>query len=192
MRAFLMNRDMVLVGLNPMPLMARWIRSGIIAALNIIADKTAVFSPSPRMLRAFSWGRVDANITGTIAKYLATSFAMLKVVTAPRVMSNCFPSMTTSMIFAGFDSKSHIGSSQGGGIVRAVPDHGHDPVLGLFPHHDLILVLGLGLGSVLVYPHLVRDALRGQRLVTGQHDRTDPHHLDRLDLLHNVRFENVP
>src|SRR5207249_5033264 len=106
MRAFLMKRDIVLVGLNRIPLIARGIRSGIIAALNIRADRTAVLSPSPRMLRVVSWGRVEANIAGTIAKYFATSFAMLKVVTAPRVMSSCFPSMTTSMIFAGFDSRS--------------------------------------------------------------------------------------
>src|SRR6266516_3909274 len=106
MSAFLMNRAIVLVGLNRIPPIARGIRSGMMIALKMSAERTAVFSPSPRTFRAFSSGRVVANITGTIAKYLATSLAMLNVVTAPRVMSSCFPSITTSMIFAGFDSKS--------------------------------------------------------------------------------------
>src|SRR2546425_5303669 len=106
MSAFLMNRDIVLVGLNRIPFMASGIKRGMMAALKMRAERTAVFSPSPRMFRAFSSGRVDANITGTIAKYFATSLAMLNVVTAPRVMSSCFPSMTTSMILAGLDSKS--------------------------------------------------------------------------------------
>ena len=49
---------------------------------------------------------VVAKRTGIIAKYFATSFAMLKAVTAPRVIRSCFPSMTTSIIFAGLDSRS--------------------------------------------------------------------------------------
>ena len=41
-----------------------------------------------------------------IAKYFATSFAMLKVVSAPRVISICFPVSTTSISFVGFESRS--------------------------------------------------------------------------------------
>src|SRR5438874_2570099 len=97
---------MVPEGLNVTPLIANGIKSGMIMALKIRAERTAVFNPSPRTFNAFSSGTVDANNTGMIAKYFATSFAMLNVVTAPRVISNCFPSITTSMILAGFDSRS--------------------------------------------------------------------------------------
>src|SRR6266516_209086 len=94
------------MSLNRSPPIARGIRSGMMIALKMSAERTAVFSPSPRTFRAFSSGRVVANITGTIATYLSTSLAMMNVVTAPRVNRSCFPSITTSMIFAGFDSKS--------------------------------------------------------------------------------------
>jgi hypothetical protein len=41
-----------------------------------------------------------------IAKYLATSLAMLKVVSAPRVISSCLPISTISMSLVGFESRS--------------------------------------------------------------------------------------
>src|SRR5262245_5592592 len=41
-----------------------------------------------------------------IAKYLATSLAMLKVVSAPRVMRSCFPISTISISLVGFESRS--------------------------------------------------------------------------------------
>jgi hypothetical protein len=46
------------------------------------------------------------NMAGMIAKYLATSFAMEKVVSAPRVMSSCLPISTISMSFVGLLSRS--------------------------------------------------------------------------------------
>ena len=48
------------------------------------------------------------NIAGIIAKYFATSFAMEKVVRAPRVISNCLPIATISMSFVGLLSRSTI------------------------------------------------------------------------------------
>ncbi len=92
-------------GLKETPFIASGIRSGIMIALKMRADRTAVCNPRPRMFNAMSSGIV-AKSTGIIAKYFATSFAMLNVVTAPRVMSSCFPSMTTSIILAGLDSRS--------------------------------------------------------------------------------------
>ena len=47
-------------------------------------------------------------MAGSIAKYLATSLAMLNVVIAPRVISNCLPSFTTFSIFEGSESRSTI------------------------------------------------------------------------------------
>ena len=46
------------------------------------------------------------NIAGMMAKYLATSFAMEKVVSEPRVISSCFPISTTSMSLVGLESRS--------------------------------------------------------------------------------------
>ena len=46
------------------------------------------------------------NIAGMMAKYLATSLAMLKVVRAPRVISSCLPISTISMSLVGFESRS--------------------------------------------------------------------------------------
>ena len=41
-----------------------------------------------------------------MAKYFATSLAIENVVSAPRVMSSCFPISTTSMSFVGLESRS--------------------------------------------------------------------------------------
>src|SRR5436305_1870633 len=41
-----------------------------------------------------------------IAKYLATSLAMLKVVSAPRVIRSCLPTSTTSISLVGLESRS--------------------------------------------------------------------------------------
>jgi len=48
------------------------------------------------------------NIAGKIAKYFATSFAMLKVVRAPRVINNCLPVSTISRSLVGLLSRSTI------------------------------------------------------------------------------------
>ena len=49
---------------------------------------------------------MNANIAGRIAKYLATSFAIENVVSAPRVISSCLPTSTISISFVGFESRS--------------------------------------------------------------------------------------
>jgi len=41
-----------------------------------------------------------------MAKYLATSLAMLKVVSAPRVMRSCLPISTISISLVGLESRS--------------------------------------------------------------------------------------
>src|ERR1035438_1505853 len=51
-------------------------------------------------------GNTPTSIAGMIAKYFATSLAMLKVVSAPRVMSSCFPISTMSSSFVGLESRS--------------------------------------------------------------------------------------
>ena len=46
------------------------------------------------------------NIAGIMAKYFATSLAMLNVVSAPRVISNCLPISTISISLVGSLSRS--------------------------------------------------------------------------------------
>ncbi len=53
-----------------------------------------------------SAGITAANIAGMMAKYLATSLAIEKVVNAPRVMRSCFPISTISMSLVGLESRS--------------------------------------------------------------------------------------
>ncbi|MNM06854.1 hypothetical protein D3C81_168800 [compost metagenome] len=63
---------------------------------------------SPIMFSTFISGIATMNMAGMMAKYLAISFAMLNVVSAPRVISSCFPIDTTSMILDGSESRSTI------------------------------------------------------------------------------------
>src|SRR6266496_4620503 len=75
------------------PRRAKGISAMIIRALKITADKIADCGVARRMmLMTFSCGNAPANMAGIIAKYLATSFATENVVSAPRVISNCFRS----------------------------------------------------------------------------------------------------
>jgi hypothetical protein len=46
------------------------------------------------------------KIAGRIAKYFATSLAIEKVVSAPRVISSCLPTSTISISFVGLESRS--------------------------------------------------------------------------------------
>src|SRR3989442_547000 len=79
----------------------------MMSALKITADRIALWGVARCMMLSFSSaGYVVANAAGMIAKYLATSFAMLNVVKAPRVISICLPVSTTSRSFVGFESRS--------------------------------------------------------------------------------------
>ena len=81
----------------------------IMSALKITALKMALVGLCSRMMFSGAIaGKVVINIAGMIAKYLATSFAMLNVVSEPRVMSICFPISTMSMSLVGLLSRSTI------------------------------------------------------------------------------------
>ena len=58
------------------------------------------------MFRLPSTGKTPANIAGRMAKYLATSLAIEKVVSAPRVTSSCLPISTISISLVGLESRS--------------------------------------------------------------------------------------
>ena len=64
----------------------------MISALKITADSIAELGAGqPMTLRRRRPGKMPTNIAGMIAKYFATSLAIEKVVSAPRVMSSCLP-----------------------------------------------------------------------------------------------------
>src|SRR5262245_64978626 len=82
-------------------------RQMMISALKITAERIALCGVARcMMLSTFSAGYVVANAAGMIAKYLATSLAMLNVVSAPRVISICLPVSTTSISLVGLESRS--------------------------------------------------------------------------------------
>ncbi len=103
-----------------------------------------------------------------MAKYLATSLAIEKVVSEPRVISSCLPISTISISLVGLESRStmlpaslaawvpgvhghaDVGLGQGGGVVGAVAGHGHQVAAGLLGLDAGHLVLGRGLGQEVV------------------------------------------
>ena len=128
-----------------------------------------------------------------MAKYFATSLAMLKVVSAPRVMSSCLPMPTISMslvgsrvevdhvagLFRGLGAGVHrdadVGLGEGRGVVGAVAGHGDEPALRLLVADAGDLVLGLRLGDEVVDAGLPGDGGGGERVVAGDHDGADAH-----------------
>src|SRR5205809_7602852 len=81
----------------------------MMSALKMTALRMALVGLCNRMMFSGAMaGNVAISIAGMMAKYFATSFAMLNVVSAPRVMSICFPISTMSMSFVGLLSRSTI------------------------------------------------------------------------------------
>ena len=74
----------------------------MIIALKITADIIALSGEcKPIIFKACKAGIEPINKAGTIAKYLATSFAIEKVVSVPRVINNCLPISTISISLVG-------------------------------------------------------------------------------------------
>ena len=134
-----------------------------------------------------------ANAAGMIAKYLATSLAMLKVVSAPRVISSCLPISTTSMSLVGFESRSTMLPAS---LAACVPvfiatatsawasagaSFVPSPVMAtsrpprLVSRISLSLASGRRLGEEVVDARLGGDRRRGERVVAGDHDGLDAH-----------------
>jgi len=81
----------------------------MISALKITALRMALVGLCKRMMLSGAMaGNVAINMAGTMAKYLATSLAMLKVVSEPRVMRSCLPISTISINLVGLLSRSTI------------------------------------------------------------------------------------
>ncbi len=114
------------------------------------------------------------NSAGMMAKYLATSLAIEKVVSAPRVISSCLPISTTSISLVGFESRStmfpaslaavvpvfmatpDVGLREGRRVVGAVAGHGDELPALLLGLDELHLRLGGGLGQEVVDAGLLR------------------------------------
>src|SRR5580698_7680027 len=125
-------------------------------------------------------------MAGRIAKYLDTSLAMLKVVSAPRVISNCLPISTISMSLVGLESRStmfpasraawvpvfmatpeyrHPSRARGRRIVGAVAAHGNELALALLVADQPQLFFGRGLGEEIVDAGFGCNRRRGQRVI---------------------------
>ena len=107
-------------------------------------------------------------MAGMMAKYLATSLAMEKVVSAPRVISSCLPISTISMslvgigieidhvagffrgLGAGVHGDADVGLSERGRVVGAVAGHGDEFAAGLFAADQGEFVFGRGLGEEII------------------------------------------
>ena len=138
-------------------------------------------------------GNVTISIAGMMAKYFATSLAMLNVVSEPRVMSSCLPISMISMSFVGLESRSTMlpaslaacvpvfiatptsaWASAGASLVPS-PVIATMPALGLLLADEGELVLRLGLGEKIVHARFRGDRGGGERIVAGDHHRADAH-----------------
>src|SRR5437016_6306988 len=107
MQRFLRSRAAAPIGRYFTPRRARGMSAMMISALKITAERIADCGVCKCMMfSAFRTGNVAANMAGMMAKYLATSLAIEKVVSAPRVIRTCLPISTISMSLVGFESRS--------------------------------------------------------------------------------------
>src|SRR5262249_36520467 len=107
MSRFLRRSASAPIGRYWTPFRAIGMSKGMMIALKITADKMADVGECRCITSIpFSHGSVPANSAGMIAKYLATSLGIEKVVSAPRVMRSCLPISTTSRSFVGSLSRS--------------------------------------------------------------------------------------
>src|SRR3546814_12910129 len=110
---------MALAGLKRTPRRARGISAGMMRALKIKADNIALAGLDRFItLSADIEGIAAANRAGKMAKYLDTSLASEKVVSAPRVMSCCLPISTISSSLAGSECRRSGERRVGKGGVR--------------------------------------------------------------------------
>jgi hypothetical protein len=144
-----------------------------------------------------------------IAKYLATSLAMLKVVSAPRVISSCLPISTISMSFVGLESRSTMLPASLAACVpvfMATPTSAWasagaslvpSPVIATsWPARLLLadageLVLRGRLGEEVVDAGLGGDRGGGQRVVAGDHDGADAHRAQLGEALLDAALDDV-
>ena len=92
---------------------------------------------------------------------------------------------------AGVHGDAHVGLRERGSVVGAVAGHGDEPAAVLLAADVGELVLGRGLGEEIVHARLPGDGLGGERIVTGDHDRLDPHRAEPLEAIRQPTLDNV-
>nr|GFD16556.1 hypothetical protein [Tanacetum cinerariifolium] len=127
-------------------------------ALKITAERMADCGDfKPMMLSAPRAGIATMNSAGTMAKYLATSLAMLNVV------------YHVAGFFGGLGARvhgdSHVGLGQGGRVVGTVAHHRHQLAALLLGADVLHLVLRLGFGNKVIDTCFFGNKLGGERVV---------------------------
>ena len=136
-----------------------------------------------------------------MAKYLATSLAIEKVVSEPRVISSCLPISTISISLVGLESRSTMLPAS---LAAWVPVFMATPTsawasagASLVPSPVMAtrlppacsasdaghLVLGRGLGEEVVDAGLLGDGRGGERVVAGDHHRADAHRPQLVEAL---------
>src|SRR6201993_4389551 len=113
------------------------------------------------MFSAFSTGNVPANMAGMMAKYLATSLAIEKVVSAPRVISNCLPISTISISLVGCRS-----------VVGTISSHGDQLAIRLLLPDQVHFILRGGLSKKVVDSCFPGNGRGGKRIVPRDHHST--------------------
>ena len=182
----------------------------MMSALKITAERMALSGVARRMMLSTpSTGYVVANAAGMIAKYLATSLAMLKVVSAPRVISICLPVSTTSRSLVGLESRSTMlpaslaawvplfmatatsaWASAGASLVPS-PVIATSRPSACMSADQLELGLRRRLGEEIVHPRLRADRRRRQRIVAGDHDGLDAHPAELGEALADPALDDV-
>src|SRR5712692_9843289 len=98
-----------------------------------------------------------------MAKYFATSLAIEKVVSAPRVISSCLPISTTSISLVGLESRSTmLPASRAATVPVLIADQPQ-------------LLLGCRLGEEIVDAGLRRNGGGSRGVVASDHDGTNAH-----------------
>ena len=92
---------------------------------------------------------------------------------------------------AGIHRDADIGLCQCRGIVGAVAGHGDELAVRLFFLDQRHLVLGRRLREEVVDTCFRRDCRGGQRIVSGDHDRPDPHCAQVREALAHAALDDV-
>ena len=144
-----------------------------------------------------------------MAKYFATSLAIENVVRAPRVMSSCLPISTTSINLVGSLSKSTMLPASLAACVpefMAMPTSACASAGASFVPSPIMatslpsacslrmyasLASGVASATKVVDTRLRGNRGRGQRIVAGDHHRSQAHFAQAFKSLGNAGLENV-
>ena len=179
-------------------------------ALKMTADRMADVGECRFITsNAFSHGKVPANSAGTMAKYLATSLAIEKVVECPAGHQQLLANLDDldqlgrvaveidhvagffGSLGAGIHRDAHIGLSERRRIVGAVSHHGDEFALGLLLADIGELGFGRGLGQEIVHARGLGNGRRGERIVARDHHGPQAHLPQPLKAVFHARLQDV-